>query len=402
VTSASTPGRPESPGSSTPFFLSSFVWNFALGLTYILIPLYAHRLGMTGTQVGTLIALPVFLQIVFTLIGGALSDRLGGKNLALASCVMTSLSAVTFMLSSAFPMMFVAQVMMVMARAMFWPATWSMASQLPGNSSTNMGRLNGVTNLGQIAGIVSAGFILLNGGFNAGFGSMSVAAIIALVLNQLYRQPVRTRTGPAFRIFSAYPMLIMKRPVRYSVLCAYISALPVSLSFSFFPLLLVEKGFDSDMAGMLVSLRAVGAVAAGFVAGYFVTRVQDVRPPLVSALVIGFSVGASAAVAQGWAVAVLMFVIGIGSAIMTVYFQMLISMVSTPEVRGAAMALGSLGWGLSNLTTPLIMGILNDIAGIEVPFYVMGALAVACGLGLATMQRWAFDGTHEDQERQAA
>jgi MFS family permease len=231
---------------------------------------------------------------------------------------------------------------------------------------------------------------------------MIVASILALVLNQMYRQPEMVRTGPAAPIFAAYPALIRKRPVRYSIFCAYISALPISLSFSFLPLLLVEKGFDSDLAGMLVSIRAVGAVAAGFVVGYFVTRVRDVRPPLISALVIGLAVAATAAVSQGWVIALLMFAVGVGSAIMTVYFQMLIGMVSTPEVRGAAMALGSLGWGLSNLTTPLIMGILKDITGIQFPFYVMGLLAVACGLGLASLQRWAFDGGQLEEQPKAA
>jgi MFS family permease len=81
---------------------------------------------------------------------------------------------------------------------------------------------------------------------------------------------------------------------------------------------------------------------------------------------------------------------------------MLISMVSTPEVRGAAMALGSLGWGLSNLTTPLIMGILKDMTGIQFPFYVMGLLAVACGLGLASFQRWAFEGEAPEEQGHAA
>ncbi|MDB5729605.1 MAG: multidrug transporter, partial [Noviherbaspirillum sp.] len=205
-----------------PFFFSSFIWNFSLGLTYILIPLYARHLGMSGTQVGMLIALPVVLQIAFTLIGGALSDRLGGKNLALASSVVTCISAAIFMLSAHFVLMFIAQVMMVMARAMFWPATWSMASQLPGNPGIQMGRLNGATNLGQIVGITAAGFILIRGGFAAGFGVMIVAGILALVLNQMYREPKRVRTGPAAPIFAAYPALIRKRPVRYSVFCAYI------------------------------------------------------------------------------------------------------------------------------------------------------------------------------------
>jgi MFS family permease len=114
--------------SVAPFYLSSFAWNFALGMTYILIPLYARSLGMSGVQIGTLLALPVILQIVFSLIGGAFTDRVGGKKMAMAACVMTSLAGIVFMAAGSFAGMFAAQLLMVMARAMFWPATWSLAT----------------------------------------------------------------------------------------------------------------------------------------------------------------------------------------------------------------------------------------------------------------------------------
>ena len=176
-----------------PFFLSSFSWNFALGSTYILVPLFARSLGMSGVQIGTLLALPVVLQIMLNLLGGAFSDRLGGKNLAMAACVMTMLSALLYMVADSFSLILLAQVIMIMARAMFWPATWSMASQLPGSSGVQMGRLNAATNAGQICGTAGAGFIIAWAGFRAGFAAMVLAALIALVLNQLFRHAARPR-----------------------------------------------------------------------------------------------------------------------------------------------------------------------------------------------------------------
>ena len=48
---------------SVPFFLSSFSWNFALGMTYPLVPLYRQPAGYVGRA--TLVALPVLVQIGF-------------------------------------------------------------------------------------------------------------------------------------------------------------------------------------------------------------------------------------------------------------------------------------------------------------------------------------------------
>ncbi|MCX7152137.1 MAG: MFS transporter [Proteobacteria bacterium] len=384
--------RPDlSIAALAPFFLSSFAWNFALGSTYILVPLYALSLGMTGVQIGALVALPVVLQIILNLVGGAFSDRLGGKNLAMASCVMTVLAALLYMVTASLALMFVAQLMMITARAMFWPATWSMASQLPGPSGVQMGRLNGSTNAGQICGTAGAGFIIVEAGFRAGFAAMAAAGLIALILNQVFRHAVRPR-GAHQPMLATYRMLLKKRSLRYAMVCAYISALPISLSFSFYPILLVEQGFDSDVTGSLISLRAVGAIAAGFIAGHLVKQVRSVGTPLIAAVVTGLSVALAAAFSQGLLIALFMLGLGAGSALMTIYFQMLISMVSTSETRGSAMALAGMGWGVSHLSTPLLIGVFRDWLDIHTAFYIIGGLALLCGLALVPLQRWAFAG----------
>ncbi|MEI6301745.1 MAG: MFS transporter [Betaproteobacteria bacterium] len=384
--------RPDlSIAALAPFFLSSFAWNFALGSTYILVPLYALSLGMTGVQIGALVALPVVLQIILNLVGGAFSDRLGGKNLAMASCVMTVLAALLYMVTASLALMFVAQLMMITARAMFWPATWSMASQLPGPSGVQMGRLNGSTNAGQICGTAGAGFIIVEAGFRAGFAAMAAAGLIALILNQVFRHAVRPR-GAHQPMLATYRMLLKKRSLRYAMVCAYISALPISLSFSFYPILLVEQGFDSDAIGSLISLRAVGAIAAGFIAGHLVKQVHSVGTPLIAAVVTGLSVALAAAFSQGLLIALFMLGLGAGSALMTIYFQMLISMVSTSETRGSAMALAGMGWGVSHLSTPLLIGVFRDWLDIHTAFYIIGGLALLCGLALVPLQRWAFAG----------
>jgi MFS family permease len=377
---------------AAPFLLSSIAWNFAHGMTYILIPLYARSVGKPGQQIGLLVALPVVLQIIFTLLGGALSDRVGGKNMALASCFLTVVSGLVFMASSGFALMMTGQVLMVVARAMFWPASWSLASQLPGEAATQMGRFNGATNGGQIAGTAGAGFIIAEAGFFAGFGVMAACGLAALLLNQAYRVAEHRPQGRSGSIFGTYRQLFKKRSIRYSILCAYISALPVSLSFSFYPILLVEQGFASDATGSLISLRGVGAVVAGFMAGHMIRNVQAVSLPVGAAAALGLSVALGAAVSHPFLIGSFLFIVGVGSAFLTLYFQMLISLISSRETRGSAMALGGIGWSISHLSTPLLMGVFKDALDIRIAFYLMGGFALACGLVMAPLYRWAFSG----------
>ena len=135
-----------------PFYTSAFSWNFALGMTQLLIPLYARDLGYSGVAIGSLIALPIIVQMIFNLIGGAWTDRLGGMNISLVAFAATAAAGIMFAASSSFAGLFAAQIMMIVARAVYWPASWTLVSQLPGERSSLMGTLNAITSSGQIAG----------------------------------------------------------------------------------------------------------------------------------------------------------------------------------------------------------------------------------------------------------
>ena len=52
-----------------PFFLASFAWNYGLGMTWLAVPLHAHRQGLGAAQIGILFSLPVVAQIVLYALG---------------------------------------------------------------------------------------------------------------------------------------------------------------------------------------------------------------------------------------------------------------------------------------------------------------------------------------------
>ena len=74
---------------------------------------------------------------------------------------------------------------------------------------------------------------------------------------------------------------------------------------------------------------------------------------------------------------------------MTIYFQVLVSTFSSSETRGSAMALAGLGWSVSHISTPLAMGWLADLYGIQTAFYALGAFAFLVSFALVPMHRWS-------------
>src|SRR2546426_7433479 len=265
-----------------PFYSSAFSWNLALGMTQLLIPLYARELGYTGVEIGSLIAFPIIVQMVFNLIGGAWTDRLGGMNISLVAFVATAVAGIMFAASSSFAGLFAAQIMMIVARAVYWPASWTLVSQLPGERSSLMGTLNAITSFGQIAGTVCAGIIIAGWGFGAGFWTVAAMGVLSFAFGLAFRYAPPAREKAPLPMLAGYRMLLGRRSIYYGIMCAYISALPFSLSVSFYPILLIEQGFGSEAAGWLVGMRPLGAIAAGGVVAGFVEDAGEFSPPLAS------------------------------------------------------------------------------------------------------------------------
>jgi len=74
----------------------------------------------------------VFAQVPLNLAGGAYTDRIGGRRIMLGSCWATVAAGGCFMVAEGFWMLMLGQVVLVVSRAAFWPATWAMATELPG------------------------------------------------------------------------------------------------------------------------------------------------------------------------------------------------------------------------------------------------------------------------------
>lgn len=378
------------PVSALPLFLVSLTWNYGLGMTYVVVPLYAAAQGLSGVEIGSLFSLPVFAQVTFNLIGGAYTDRIGGRKIMLGACLLLALGAVAFVFAHGFWQLFAGQVLFVLARAGFWPATWALASELPGTRSQTLGRLNALTNSGQIAGTVSAGFILAIAGFTASFLTLAAMGCIAFVSGLPAKQAPRKPVDAGRSVFANYVPLLKRPVIWYTVTCAYLSALPFSLSMSFYPLLLKDFGYDSEASGILIALRAVGSIAAGLVAARFVKTGAKSLSPVIAGLSVALSVGLLPVINHSVAIGFLMLVVGLGSGIMTLYFQLTMSDFTSAAERGSALALGGLGWGLSHLSTPLVMGYLADHIGLVPGFYILGSFALAWTGMLALLRPWAF------------
>jgi MFS family permease len=374
--------------SPTPFFIGCYAWNFAFGISMMVVPLYAHQLNMSGVVIGSLIGIPVIAQIFFSLAGGALTDRLGGRIMVLIAFTAMSAAGVVFYFAHSFFPLLLGQVLLVLSRAVYWPASQTIASNLP-EGRVQLGRLSAFSNIGQISGTAVAGVLLAQFGFQIAFLALTFMGAISFVLG--VRSPLGA-PGDEHRsaqFFSNFIPLLRRRTIYFAIMCAYVSALPISLGQSFFPILLTEFGFASQTTGSLLALRALGAVTAGLLVARYIKSTSRRALPLISMIGVAAAIGFIPLSNNAIVVGFFLLGVGVSSGVMALYYQILVSDISTPASRGSALALAGLGWSLSHLTTPLFVGVLADTFGLANAFYIFGVVTLMLAMGFVPMQRWA-------------
>jgi predicted MFS family arabinose efflux permease len=297
-----------------------------------------------------------------------------------------------YALASTFAVLLFAQFCIILSRSMYWPATWSLGSQLPGDRSAQLGRLNSTTSAGQIVGTVAAGLAIVHFGYRAGFLALACSGLVALTFMAAFAAPAHRPPAAALPMLATYRALARRRSIWLGLATAFLAGLPFSLSFSFYPILLVAEGFSSDEAGWMIALRALGAVCAGVTAARFVRKVAERAIPVGAALATALTILGIAAFGHAAPISLCLFVVGLASGVLTLYFQLLASEISTPGTLGSTLAIAGLGWGLSHLSTPLIMGTLADAYGIHKAFFLFGVIAVGLAVALAPLHAWAFRG----------
>lgn len=374
----------------SPFYLCAFAWNLAHGMTNMLVPLYALELGMSGVLIGSLVALPVVLQLVFNLIGGAYVDRLGAKNILYASCFASVIASSVFVVSQDYAGLMLGQCLFVLSRASFWPANWSLGSQLPGDRGRNMGRLNSITNAGQILGTAAAGLMIGAIGYRSSFWLAALDGMFAFLLTAaiVYSRPAHKGSGVG--MIATYRALATQRPMYFAMACGFMSVLPFTITSSFGAILLVSDGYSSGQTGWLLTLRALGAIFAGVALAQWLRSPFDRRVPAWCCVSIAVGMVLVAAFENAWMIGASLFLLGVGSGLVSVYFQLLISAVSANAQRGSAMSYGGVGWNLSNMSAPLAMGAFMDAVGVHRAFYVMGLMLIAFAAALLRLYRWSF------------
>jgi DHA1 family multidrug resistance protein-like MFS transporter len=185
--------------------LTLAVVMLGFGVVIPVFPFYIQSMGASGDELGLLIAISPFMQLIFSPIWGNVSDRIGRKPVLMAGILGYGLSMLFFGLATQLWMLYVIRGLGAMLSAATLPTTNAYIGDSTGEKdrSAGMGVLGAATGLGMmlgpaLGGWLAAGSLATPFFITAGFCLLTLVLIAVLLPESL---PASARKSAAdFRI----------------------------------------------------------------------------------------------------------------------------------------------------------------------------------------------------------
>jgi DHA1 family multidrug resistance protein-like MFS transporter len=180
-------------------------------------PFYIQSMGASGDELGLLIAISPFIQLIFSPIWGNVSDRIGRKPVLMAGILGYGLSMLFFGLATQLWMLYVIRGLGAMLSAATLPTTNAYVGDSTGEKERSgaMGILGAATGLGMMLGPALGGW-LAEGSLSTPFFITAAVCLLTLILIAL----LLPESLPADARVTVQPMLKCEHPEWNPALCA--------------------------------------------------------------------------------------------------------------------------------------------------------------------------------------
>jgi MFS family permease len=368
---------------------TSFIDGIGGTLLFPFFALYiTQKFGVGMTQAGLLLGMFSLFGLVGSMLGGALTDRFGRKQLILFGLVFSALSSLAFGLVSTLAALYPLAVLIGLLSNIAHPAHQAMiADILPEEKrQEGFGILRVVANLSWIIGPTIGGFVAAKS-FLALFVIDAVIScfVAALIFRLLPETKPAPRAGQEhqsiWQTFGGYGVVLRDGPFVAFLLASVLMMIVYQQMYNSLSVYLRDNhGINAQGYGFLLTTSAITVVLFQF----WVTRLIKGRAPFAmmalgtAFYMIGFSM-------FGFVSAYLLFasaivVITIGEMIAVPTSQALAAHFAPEEMRGRYMAVFGLIWAVPATIGPGAAGLILDNFNPNLLWYIGGIMCAVSAL----------------------
>ena len=347
-----------------------------------------QRFDVGMTQAGIVLGFFSIFGMLGSMIGGALTDKLGRRSLILFGLVFSALSTLSLGLVNEFWMLFPLAVLTGLLSDISHPAHQAMiADILPEKQrAEGFGILRVVANISWIIGPIVGGFIA-NRSYLYLFIIDAVISCFVAGLFYLFIPETKpeiateTENQSVLETFAGYGIVLKDLAFVAFIIAGMMMLLAYQQMYSTLSVFLRDNhGINPQGYGFLMTSSAITVILFQF----WVTRRIKHRPPfLMMALeslfyMVGF--GLFGFVTAYWLFALNIVIVTIGEMIIMPTSQALAANFAPEDMRGRYMAVFGLTWAIPSIFGPGAAGLILDNLNPNLLWYVAGILCAAAAL----------------------
>jgi MFS family permease len=366
--------------------LETLVWIAMVPLA----PTFADEFALSGIQTGMILAAASLAALVVALPLGLIADRLGARQVTIASAVLFTLATLGQGLAADFWSLLIARAAFGVAFGAVWGAgtAWLSDSLAEDRRSGALGAATTVAGVGFTAGPLLAG--VLADRYDTGtpflvatIGAAAVTAALVLAAPVLDVRPPRQRLRELLEVARRDELVLAG--IAIIVLIGLVGG-GVNLLV---PLQLRENGVSAAEIGLLFSIASAVYTVVSAVVARLGDRAATLRVGGFAALLTGLSI--ALVLVSGSTTAAVAFVLlraAPWSTMDTIIYPLAAAGAHRSSLgRGSVMGLVMLGWAAASTVGPLIAGAIADAAGARAAYAVMVVWCALFGLWLIRADR---------------
>ncbi len=376
--------------------LGIFIDRLGGALMFPFFTLYiTRRFGVGMTQVGILFGLFSISNLVGSMFGGALADRLGRKKMLLFGIVISGLSSLVMGLVGTYELFFIVVIFVGLVASVGGPAGQAMvADLLPDEKrAQGFGILRVVANLSvtigpMIGGLLAARSYLLLFICDA-VASMIMAAIVALAIQET--RPETPEDAPEQTMgqtFGGYRDVLRDTVyVLFMGACILMTLVYMQMNTTLSVYLRDTHSVPEQGFGRILSMNAAMVVLFQFAVTRRIAKYRPLVVMAVGTLLYAIGFGLYGFVSTFTLFLVAMVIITIGEMMTAPTSQALVAQLAPEDMRGRYMAVFGFTWVIPSAVGPLLAGLVMDNADPRLVWYAAGLLGLAATGAFALLQR---------------
>jgi len=378
-----------------------FIDRLGGALIFPFLTLYITRqFGVGMTEVGIIFGLFSLSSIIGSMIGGALTDHLGRKQMLIAGLVISALTSLFMGVAHSFALFCSCAVIAGLFSSIGGPAQQAMVADLlpEKQQAQGFGLLRVVANLavtiGPAIGGLLAGRSYLILFISDAVLSTITAAIVCVAIKET--RPVSQAGTPEQTVgqtFRGYGKVLQDATfilfIGASILMIFVY---MQMNSSLAVYLRDTHGIPAQGFGYLLSLNAALVVLFQFPVTRRIAKYRPLRLMAAGSLLYAIGFGMYGFVSTSALFVAAMLIITVGEMLTAPTGQALVARFAPEDMRGRYMAVYGFSWVIPFTVGPLLAGLVMDNADPRWVWYAAGLIGLAAAGAFALLQRRAVRG----------